>query len=82
MPKVTLDLETLTLGELMEAETQSGIDAQKLLGSNVSRMTLAVFVQQWRSSGSVPSWKEVAGLRLLDALGSTSRSSEASTERT
>jgi hypothetical protein len=82
MPRVTLDLDTLTLGELMEAEKQSGTDAQELLQSSLGRMILAVFVQRWRSSGVVPSWSEAASLRLLDALGSTSPSSADTTAQT
>lgn len=72
MPKITLDLDTLTLRELAEAEKQSGEDAQTILARSTSRMILAVFVHEWRTSGRVPSWSEVGDRRLLDALSSTS----------
>lgn len=78
MPEqITLDLDSLTLGELMEAERQSGQDAQVLLTRSTHRRALAVFVYRWRTSGHAPSWSEVAGLRLLDASSSTSRSPQA-----
>lgn len=72
MPKITLNLDTLTLGELSEAERQSGVDAQKLLQGSMSRMILAVFISDWRTSGHVPSWSAAADRRLLDVLSSTS----------
>ena len=82
MASVKLDLDSLTLGEMMAVERASGQDVQDLLASKMGRMTLAVFVQRYRSSGTVPSWSEVEGLRLLDVLGSNSSSSEVSGEKT
>jgi hypothetical protein len=82
MASVRLDLDSLTLGEMMAVERASGQDVQDLLASKMGRMTLAVFVQRLRNSGSAPSWNEVEDLRLLDVLGSTSSSSEVSTETT
>ena len=82
MASVRLDLDSLTLGEMMAVEKASLTDVQELLASKMGRMLLAVFVQRLRSSGSAPSWSEVEGLRLLDVLGSTSSSSEVSEETT
>ena len=82
MASVRLDLDSLTLGEMMAVEKASGTDVQELLASKMGRMLLAVFVQRLRSSGNAPSWSEVEGLRLLDVLGSTSSSSEVSEETT
>lgn len=67
MPEtVTLDLETLTLGEIVAAEDASGKDIGKLLSTSGHRRLLAIFVQRLRSSGSAPSWQELLSLRLLD----------------
>lgn len=82
MPAITLDIDSLTLGELMEVERQTGEDVQDLLRGKMGRMILAVFVHRWRSSGRAPSWNEIADLRLLDALSSTSDSQPANPSET
>jgi hypothetical protein len=82
MASVRLDLDSLTLGEMMAVERASGQDVQDLLASKMGRMTLAVFVQRLRNSGSAPSWSEFENLRLLDVLGSNSSSSEVSEGKT
>lgn len=76
--QITLDLDSLTLGELFAAEEASGQDASRLLKSSAARRLLAVFVQRLRTSGEPPKWTELTSLRLLDASSSTSDSSAAS----
>lgn len=76
---VTLDISTLTLGEMAEAEMASGRTLQELLRSPGARKILALFVHQFRNSGVAPSWSELANLRLLDASSSTLRSDSAET---
>lgn len=71
---VTLDLETLTMGEAAEAERQSGQPLSVLLRSPMSRRMLGWFVHGLRSSERPPSWSELSSLRLLDV--SQSRSPE------
>lgn len=66
METVALDLESLTLGEIIAAEDASGKDIGRLLATSGHRRALAVFVQRSRSSGSAPDWHEITSLRLLD----------------
>jgi hypothetical protein len=72
---IEFDLDTLTLGELVAAETASGLDSSILLARSAHRRMLAVFVSRLRSSGSVPNWNELADLRVVEAFNSTSPSS-------
>lgn len=72
--EVTLDLATLTLGEVAAAERASGETFDKLLRSSAARMMLALFVHRWRSSGVAPSWQELADLPVSEALSSISPS--------
>jgi len=74
MPLITLDLETLTLGEMAAAEKASGEDINTLLGRSAQRILLAVFIDRLRNSGQPPSWQELGALRLRDAQSSTSES--------
>lgn len=69
---VTLDLATLTLGEVAEAERQSGLTFGEILRGSAGKMTLALFVHRWRISGSVPSWREVSSLPVHEGLSSIS----------
>lgn len=73
-PTITLDITTLTLGEMAECERQSGHSFEKLLTGRASRKIVATFVAEWRSSDSVPSWQEVSSRRLFDSSSSTPRS--------
>lgn len=75
---ITLDIRTLTLGELAEIERQSGRDATALLAAGrASRRLVAIFVHELRTSAEPRSWSELSSLRLLDAQSSTSRPSPA-----
>jgi hypothetical protein len=79
MPElVELDLDTLTLGELAAAEKASGEDGTTLLSRSAHRRILVVFVQRLRSSGTPPSWSELAGLRVSEVSSSRLDSSPAS----
>lgn len=68
---VRFDLESLTIGELAEAERASGIDGLTLLRRTANRRLLALFVTELRASrseSSAPrrSWQELESLRLRD----------------
>jgi hypothetical protein len=79
---ITLDLESLTLGEALAAEEASGKDIGALLRTSGHRRILALFIHRLRSSGSAPDWQELTSLRLLDAFSGVSRSSPASRSET
>lgn len=82
MESVTLDLESLTLGEILAAEDASGKDIGKLLSTSGHRRVLALFVQRSRSSGKPPLWHELLSLRLLDVSPGTSPSQPVSPSAT
>lgn len=68
MPEtVKLDLESLTLGEILAAEDASGRDISRLLTTSGGRRLLSLFVHRLRTSGNAPEWHELTSLRLLDA---------------
>ena len=72
--EVVLDVDTLTLGEMMAAEEASGLDIGVLLKRPAHRQVLALFVHQSRTSDAPLSWKQLGDLRVLDDLPSTSDS--------
>jgi hypothetical protein len=74
LAETTIDLDTLTLGEIIAAEDASGLTIEKLLTRLTYRMLVAVFVQRLRSSGQPPSWHELEALRLHDVSSGLSRS--------
>jgi hypothetical protein len=75
MPEsVRLDLETLTLGEILSAEDASGRDISRLLNTSGGRRLLSLFVHRLRTSGSAPQWHELTSLRLLDGSSGASLS--------
>lgn len=62
----TLDLASLTLGEMAEVELQSGRSFEKLLTSgNATRRLLALWVVESRSSAHPRSWRALSSLRPL-----------------
>ena len=65
--QITVDPDSLTLGELRAAEIASGQDSSVLVSRSASRLLLMVFVHRLRSSGSVPLWSELESLRVRDA---------------
>lgn len=75
MPEqVTFDLDTLTLGELAQAEEASGQDLRQLMSKRSTRLMLAVFISRLRRDGRAPSWQELMDLPVRDVLSSTSDS--------
>lgn len=75
---ITLDLASLTLGEMAAAELASGQSFDKLLQTgSATRMLLALFIRELRSSGAAPSWHELSDHRPLARRSSTSPSSPA-----
>lgn len=72
MDSITLDLNTLTLGELAAVEGASGQTFDRLLRGSATRMMLALYVHRWRTSGVEPRWSELADLTVSDALSSIS----------
>jgi hypothetical protein len=71
---ITLDIQTLTLGELAEAERQSGLSFQVLIKGRANLILLALFVHELRSSENARSWQELSNLTLRDASSSIQRS--------
>ena len=72
---ITLDVSTLTLGEMSEAEIQSGRSFEKLLGGRATRRLLALWVHEQRTSAQPRNWRDLSNLRLSDVPSSTSPSS-------
>lgn len=73
--EVTLDLRTVTIGELAAAEMASGESYEALLRSKMGRKLLAMFLHELRTSAQPRPWSELSSLRLLDASSSPSASS-------
>lgn len=73
--EITLDLDTLTLGEMMAVEDASGKDITQLLSRTTGRRMLVLYVNQLRNSDSMPSWSELGRLKVRDELPSNSGSS-------
>ena len=72
---VTLDLASLTLGEMAAVEKMSGEDfAAMLTRGAASRRLLALAVHELRTSAQPRSWSDLCSLRLSDASSSTSPS--------
>lgn len=62
----TLDVGTLTLGEMAAIEEQSGRSMDRLLvAGSATRRLLALWVAESRSSAQPRSWRELAGLRVF-----------------
>ena len=75
---ITLDVKTITLGEMEEAEHQSGRDFQELLRQgSATRRLLGLFLHEWRSSGQPPSWRTLSDRRPLGKPSSSSPSPSA-----
>jgi hypothetical protein len=71
---VTLDINSLTLGELMALERAADQSYDELLAHKASRVVAALFVHESRTSAKPRSWRELASLRLSELSSSTSRS--------
>jgi hypothetical protein len=72
---LTLDLTTLTLGEMSDIETASGTDFMILYArGSASRAMIARYLNISRGSGQRPNWSEVYDHRPLGKSSSTSPS--------
>lgn len=64
---ITLDVDTLTLGEMATIEMQSGLPFSVILAAAIkggaTRRLLALWVQESRNSAQPRSWRELANLR-------------------
>lgn len=70
-----LDLDTLTLGEMAEAERQTGTDFTALFArGSATRTLLRVFIHELRSSERPRSWHDLAALKRRAASSSISPS--------
>lgn len=58
-----LDIATLTLGEMSEAERQSGRSFDGLLRGRATRKLLALFIHELRTSAQPRSWQELSDLK-------------------
>lgn len=75
---VTLDLGTVTLGEMSEVELASGRSFDSLLmAGRATRKLVALFLHESRSSAQPRSWRELSSLHLSDVPSSTSPSRSA-----
>jgi len=79
---VTLDLTTLTLGESIVAERESGMTIGEIMRSRAAQRVLALLVYGLRSYDVRPSWSELSSLRVLDVSPLTSRQPGAGASRT
>ena len=79
---VTLDLNTVTMGEAAEAERESGWSIGEIVKSPSARRVLAMFIHGLRHYDVRPSWKELASLRAVDVSQSTSHSQSDSPSET
>jgi len=66
-----LDVETLTLGEMAEAEAQSGRSFNSLLKGAATGKLLALWVHEYRNSEKPRSWQELSNLRAFGDSSST-----------
>jgi hypothetical protein len=78
---ITIDVDSLTFGEMMAAEDASGKDITQLLSRAAHQRVLMLFVHRLRTSGKPPDWQQLASLTVRDALPSTSGSSPAGDSR-
>lgn len=71
---ISLDVDSLTLGELSALERASGSDAVLLLQGSAGRRLAALFIFLLRTDGRAPSWPLLASLRPTELPRSGSRS--------
>jgi hypothetical protein len=79
----TLELSSLTLGEMAAVEQASGRSFADILRAGpATQRLMAAYVLLSRHSGRPPSWSELAGLRPFDRKSSPSRSRRAGRSET
>lgn len=71
---ITLDIDTLTMGEAVAVEQASGLPIEKLSKGASLRM-MALYVHGLRTYDVPPSWSELANLGALAVVSSRSRAS-------
>lgn len=71
---VTIDLQTITLGEMSRVELASGESFERLIKGRASLRLVVMFIHELRNSARPRSWQELSNLRLSEALSSASRS--------
>jgi hypothetical protein len=82
MPRteITLDVDSLTLAEMAQVEMESGLPFVTILANvkraSATRLLLARWVQERRSSAQPRSWSELGSLRLQDPSFWTSHSAQ------
>lgn len=74
---LTLDLATVTLGELADLEAETGVSAAVLIARGSATRTMIGAWIASRRSGTPRSWAEIRDLRLLDGRSSISPSPSA-----
>lgn len=72
---VTLDISTLTLGEMSKVELASGQSFERLIRGRATMRLVAMFIHELRTSAAPRSWQELSSLRLSDVTASNSPSS-------
>jgi hypothetical protein len=71
---VTLDLDSLTLGEMSAVEVAAGQDFIQLLSAGrATQRLIGLYVNELRHSDKPRSWRELSALRSQDAPSSTLR---------
>jgi len=70
---ITLDIGTITLGESIIAERESGMTISEIVRSRTAQRVLAMLIFGLRSYDVRPSWKDLESLRVLDVSPLTSR---------
>jgi hypothetical protein len=85
MPRntITLDIDSLTLAEMAQAEAETGRSFDRLLTAGAAtRRLLALWVHEQRSSERPRTWSELGSLRLSDVSSSASPSAPAGARTT
>jgi hypothetical protein len=78
----TLDITTLTLGEMAAAELETGRSFQDLLKGRATQRLLALWLDERRNSARPRSWRELGDLRPYVGSSSTSDSTPDSPSET
>lgn len=71
---IKLDIGSVTLGEMVQIEIESGRSFDQLLRGSASRRLLGLWLHEHRSSEPPRSWDELSSLRALGGSSSTSLS--------
>lgn len=85
MPKLTLDLDRITMGQMMDVELASGRPFLALVRSRTGQVMVALYLQalRQREPGTPPpSWDEIANLTPSEASQYASRGRQDSDSKT